>query len=72
MTREEHLQWCKDRALAYCEKGETMNAISSMTSDLGKHPDTANHAGIKLGAMLMFGGHLSTAHECRKFIEGFN
>jgi len=28
MTREDHLQWCKKRALEYVDKGELANAFS--------------------------------------------
>ena len=40
MTKEEHLVWCKERALEYLVKGEIWNAVTSMLSDLGKHPET--------------------------------
>jgi pterin-4a-carbinolamine dehydratase len=49
MTRAEHLAWCKARAHAeygYCKKYEPsrafINAVTSMASDLGKHPETEN------------------------------
>jgi hypothetical protein len=70
-TREEHLAWCKERALEYCDIGDAQQAFASMGSDLGKHPETANHAGIRLGMMMLMSGRLSTAEEMRKFIEGF-
>lgn len=72
MTRNEHLEWCKQRAREYIDMGDFHNAYSSMGSDLSKHPETANHPGIKLGAMLIFSGQLKTNEEMRKFIEGFN
>lgn len=72
MTRDEHLAWCKQRALAYCDIGEVNQAFASMASDLGKHPDTANHSGAQLGMMMLMGGHLSTPQKMREFIEGFN
>lgn len=72
MTRSEHLQWCKERALEYVDAGDLTNAYASIASDLGKHPETENHAAITLGMMLMMSGKLSTEHEMRKFIEGFN
>jgi len=43
-----------------------------MFSDLNKHPETENHAGIKIGVQLMMIGSLSTIEEARRFIEGFN
>ena len=71
-TRAEHLAWCKKRALEYVDAGDLPQAFASMGSDLGKHPETANHSGIQLGAMMLFAGHLGTPEKMRKFIEGFN
>ena len=74
VTRQEHLQWCKDRALAFLDQSppDLANAFASISSDLGKHPKTKGHAGIMLGVMLTMGGHLDTCEEMRKHIEGFN
>jgi len=41
-SREEHLQWCKDRALEYWRAGDLVSATASMASDLDKHPETKN------------------------------
>jgi len=71
-TRSEHLEWCKTSALEYCDIGDVRQAYASMASDLGKHPETENHAAIQLGMMLLIGGHLDNPAEMRKFIEGFN
>ena len=72
MTRAEHLQWCKDRALEYVDAGDLAQAWASMVSDLNKHTETANHGALELGSMLFFAGHLSSPDEMRKFILGFN
>lgn len=72
MTRAEHLAWCKERALEYVDKGDVTEAYASMASDLTKHPETEKHAAIQLGMMLLMGGHLNSASEMRKFINGFN
>jgi hypothetical protein len=72
MNRTEHLKWCKDRALEYVEAGELTEAFTSMISDLQKHPETEKHAGMQLGMGLLFSGHLDSASEMKKFIEGFN
>ena len=72
MTRSEHLEWCKKRALEYIDMGDISQAWTSMMSDLGKHPETSNHTGIELGMILHMNGHLSSAYEMRKFILGFN
>ncbi len=71
-TRAEHLQWCKDRALNYVDRGDLSQAWASMMSDLGKHTETKGHSAIKIGMMLMMAGQLSTAYEMKKFINGFN
>ena len=72
ITRAEHLQWCKDRALEYVTNGDLTNAYASMASDLNKHKETEGHSGITLGTALQMNGHLDTAEKMRKFIEGFN
>jgi hypothetical protein len=72
MNRQEHLEWCKKRALQYVEAGDIPQAVASMTSDLRKHPETENHAAIMLGVMMLMSGNLRTIEEARRFIEGFN
>ena len=72
MTRGQHLEWCKRRALKYVERGDTAQAFASMGSDLSKHPETANHIGIQLGMMMLMGGHLKIPEQMRTFINGFN
>lgn len=72
MTREEHLQWCKDRAIEYVEKNELQNAFTSFHNDMCKHPETANHSALELGTMLMIFGHLSTPFKMKEWINGFN
>lgn len=71
-TREEHLVWCKQRALEYVKNGDLAQAFTSMSSDLGKHKETQGHSAIELGMMLMMGGQLDTEAKMRDFIEGFN
>ena len=48
-TRADHLAWCKSRALKYVDAGDLNQAYASMVSDLGKHPQTEDHAAIQLG-----------------------
>lgn len=71
-TRQEHLQWCKDRALEYVDSGDVKNAWASMESDLSKHEETEGHSAIPLGLSLLINGNLDTPDEMRKFINGFN
>ncbi len=72
MDRAEHLAWAKQRALEYIDMGDTAGALASMMSDMGKHPETANHAANKLTGMLMLAGQLDTPEKVRVHIEGFN
>ena len=71
-TRQDHLIWCKKRALEYVEINDLNQAFASMASDLRKHKETAEHIGIELGFTLLMNNHLNTPREMRKFIEGFN
>lgn len=66
-TRAEHLEWCKQRALAFLP-GDPEQAFTSMASDLNKHEATRGHAGLELGMAQMKAGNLG---DMRKFIEGF-
>ena len=58
MNRSEHLQWCKERALAYVDEGSNQDAMTSMISDLGKHSGTESSAqiGFSLGMIAMKSG----------------
>jgi hypothetical protein len=70
MTRQEHLRWAKDRALALLAKPS--DAWASMCSDCLKHPELQDHPAIGLGTLLAVSGKLSTADQMREYIEGFN
>lgn len=39
-TREEQLEWSKERAREYLRKGDLANAMGSFMSDMDKHPET--------------------------------
>lgn len=71
MTRSEHLAWCKERALDYVEGGDLMQAFMSMQSDMRKHAETADHAGLNAGAMLMLAGTLAHAPAMTAYINSF-
>ena len=72
MTREQHLKWAKERAIEYAKMGDNSGALASMTSDCNKHPELQGHEGNKLGMLLMMGGHIKTAEDMVKHIEGYN
>jgi hypothetical protein len=71
-TREEHLAWCKQRALEYIDRGQISEGLTSMMSDMRKHPETASPALDSLTAQLMMIGALSSPAEARRHIEGYN
>jgi hypothetical protein len=72
-SRAEHLAWCKQRALAYLNEGDLVNALASMGSDLRKHPETDTQAYAQLIGMMgpSYVINKDTAG-MRRFIEGFN
>lgn len=67
-TRQEHLKWCKQRALEYVAQGDTQGALASMTSDLGKHPETSSSVLICMLGLMETG----SKERMKRFIEGFN
>lgn len=70
MTREEHMKWCKERALAYLP-ADPQQAITSMLSDISKHPETKSNMLAGLTLQLMMIGSLSSPEDARRHIEGF-
>ena len=69
MTRDEHLAWAKKRALEYLDKGDVVNAITSMGSDLEQHPELRpNHALLMVGMLYARDYDWEGA---RRWIEGF-
>lgn len=71
-TREEHLKWCKDRALRYLEDGDLTNAVASMGSDLSKHSET--HQLVSNPYLMLLGMQHVLSYDAqgvRRWIEGF-
>jgi hypothetical protein len=72
MTRDEHIEWCKKRALEYFDAGDLPNAFTSMVSDVRKHPECENHPGLLIGAgFLLLPGWIQNREEVRRWIVGF-
>lgn len=71
-TREEHLAWCKQRALEYIDRGQINEGLTSMMSDMSKHPETISPALDQLTVGLMMIGQLRTPEEARKHINGYH
>jgi hypothetical protein len=77
-TRDEHLQWCKDRAIAefgfYLREGigeAVRNGITSMMSDMDKNEETKMGAALRA---LCFHNmiNIQSRSEFVTFIEGFH
>jgi hypothetical protein len=72
MTRDEHLEWCKRRALEYLDVGDTRQGFTSMLSDLHKHPELEKHVGCEMGVgFMMLPGWIDNPVEVRRWIVGF-
>jgi hypothetical protein len=69
-TREEHLAWCKQRALEYVETNDLVSAVASMGSDLMQHPETGCNAFLlRVGTM---DAEKGDTRAVRRWIEGFH
>lgn len=71
MTRDEHLAWCKQRAVEYLDAGDLRNAVASMGSDLGKHEGFRGPAYSFLNYLGILAIREGPA-AVRRWIEGFN
>lgn len=75
-TREEHLAWCRERAVAEFEyyliedgfDKAKRNACLSMVSDLRKHPETQNAAAA---ALTLMWEPMTCRRDVENFLEGF-
>jgi hypothetical protein len=72
MTREEHLAWCKKRAHEYLDRGDIANGVTSMISDLSKHPETRLAEGSPLGMLGIMAVMQKDHHGAVRFVDGFN
>jgi hypothetical protein len=73
MTRDEHLEWAKKRALEYLDANDPAQGFTSMMSDLSKHPELKEHVGMRIGVgYMMLPGWIQNTSEVRRWIVGFN
>lgn len=73
-TRQEHVQFCKDRAMEYVNRGDLLNAVTSMMSDMDQHPETSGSKGplAMLGMMAAMQAQQGDRDGVVRFIQGFN
>jgi hypothetical protein len=69
ISRGEFLQRAKERALAHLPH-DPLEAMTSMMSDLGKHPELKNHVWLRIAPMFFGASHDEAA--VRRWIEGFH
>jgi hypothetical protein len=70
MMRDEHLAWAKKRAHEYVDRGELMNAVTSMGSDMKKHPELGINDHVFLAGCMF---EVKKGPEAvRRWIDGFN
>ena len=74
ISRQDHLIWCKKRALEYVDIGDTRQAFNSFVSDIRKHPETESIVSTvsMLGLPLLMMGALDSPQKMREHIEGYN
>ncbi len=72
MDRAEHLAWCKKRANEYLARGDIKNGVTSMLSDLQKHPETALSEKSPLGMLGMMTIMSNDHAGAKRFVDGFN
>ncbi len=75
MTRAEHLKWCKGRALEYVARGNLVEAVTSMGSDLTKHPETEGCTKGAMGMLFLLAAQQAAEGDSaavKRYIEGFN
>ena len=70
MTREQYIEWSKERALALLRGGRMHEAVASMMMDMRKHPNCGvPHEIHAIGISAAAAGDAAVA---RAYIEGFN
>jgi hypothetical protein len=72
MTRDEHLAWAKQRAHEYVERGQLLEAVTSMISDLRKHPEFDKPIYGSLGLVGAMFEVPKGREAVRRWIDGFN
>jgi len=73
MTRKEHIEWCKERAIQEMDYyKDPSKGIISMMSDLRKHPETNQETLISLCGMMLMTKPKQTRQEVINFLNGFN
>lgn len=71
-SRAEHLAWAKERAVEIAQTGDLVGALSSISSDITKHPETniaQMRSLMQFAWELRIAGQLGTPAAVIKWIE---
>jgi|HubBroStandDraft_6_1064221.scaffolds.fasta_scaffold96530_1 hypothetical protein len=68
-TREDHLEWCKQRARKHLDKSDLKNAVTGMADDLAKHRETGCNPFLLIAGMVA--AHNGDFEGVRRWVEGF-
>lgn len=72
-SRDEHLKWCKERALELLKAGDLQGAVGSMVSDLQKWTGGQMYDPMLLAFLNMDGVlFCKTPEQVKRWVEGFN
>lgn len=72
-TRADYLQWCKDRAMEYVRRGELLEGVTSMMSDMEKRDDTKLGPALSgLGIQAALQATQGNRDMVERYILGFN
>lgn len=69
-TRDEHLEWCKERARWDLDRGNVADAIATMCTCLEQHPDFVGIA-EKMGPLAIYYALRNDIEDAKRFVEGF-
>lgn len=79
MTRAEHIKWCKERAIQEYDfyaktepRSALRNGMTSIMSDINKHPETKSDTLQSLCMMQLMSKPNMSRQEFVNFINGFN
>jgi hypothetical protein len=71
MTRDERLEWCKARAREYLQRGDLVNAVASIISDMNQKYEGLPPCPAELAIIGIMNAANGDCHAVSAFIEGF-
>jgi hypothetical protein len=72
MTRDERLEWCKQRAREYLAQGDLTNAVASMISDMNQKYPGLPPCPLELAMIGIMTAAQADQTGVSAWVEGFN